>query len=184
MALILQLFVVLRVVDFVVFDCGGETNVGCSVLSETFVIARLRIIYTLCKVIYMSVIVFKTNSWISMQFWDHIKWSHTLRTRFLYLFPPYLLSSIQISLPLIYVFEKDRQLNKSYEMWKVLAQCQRTSFKCCAVSSILCELIEVKGIYSLQGHISIHYFDVNFPSSQGISMKGNSPHISQSEQIY
>lgn len=49
----LQLFVVLRVVDFLVFGCGGETKIGCSVLSATFVIATKELFTRIIKYIWV-----------------------------------------------------------------------------------------------------------------------------------
>lgn len=53
MWLSLQLFVVLRVVDFLVFGCGGETKIGCSVLSATFVIATKELFTRIIKYIWV-----------------------------------------------------------------------------------------------------------------------------------
>lgn len=49
----LQLFVVLCVVDFLVFGCGGETKIGCSVLSATFVIATKELFTRIVKYIWV-----------------------------------------------------------------------------------------------------------------------------------
>jgi len=49
----LQLFVVLRVVDFLVFGCGGETKIGCSVLSATFVITTKELFTRIVKYIWV-----------------------------------------------------------------------------------------------------------------------------------